>query len=153
MNEFIRGLSLKIDFNKLTESNYWLSPSPFDDSGFWQEIILLVVVLALISIYVHFKYKGLVEHPSLQKIRKGITKSSIYFSILILLWVFMRTQGIYLLSNRLIGASIVLLWLIWLVIIIYYIWRKFSNEYNQELARARKEKYLPKPQNKKRRTL
>lgn len=143
MNNIFNNLFLTIDFEKLSKSNYWLSLSPYEDSGFWQEIILFVIFLSIITVYIFIRYKN-TQFDSLKKIRKGILKSSIFFVIFMLLWVFMRTQGIYLLSNRLIGLSIVIFWLLWIGWILYYRIRKFPLEYFQELDKKRKEKYLPR---------
>lgn len=148
MKEFINDFSLTIDWSKFRESNYWLSPSPYDDSGFWQEIIIFLILLAIYTWIMTRRWKTLTQHPSYQKLRKGLVKSTIMFEVFMLLWVFFRTQSIYLLSNHLIGASIIMLWLIWVGWIAYYRFKIMPKLLLNEIDKMRKEKYLPKSKKK-----
>jgi len=144
MKEFISGISLTIDWSKLTTANYWFSPSPFEDSGFWQEILIFLILLAIFTIIKIRQWNKKKDHESYKKLKIGLRKSTIFIEIFLSLWLFFRTQSIFTLSNRLIGASVILFWLIWIMWILYYRYKKMPSILQSELEYLRKKQYLPK---------
>ncbi len=147
MNDFVKDISLKIDWQKFTNANYWFSPSPFEDSGFWQEMIIFLMILNIFTWTLVFIWRKN-KFKAIKNLKRGFALSTGYITIFLLIWIFFRTQSIFTLSNRLIGLAVILIWLVWIIWIIIYRLRKFPKLYLSELTDIRKEKYLPKQKGK-----
>lgn len=136
-----------VDFSKLLDIRRIFQAAPgasFEFSGeFWIFFGLLFLTGVALRIAVNFK-KNRVSKKLLRKIKN----LALTVSILGFLYLFFRSENIYLFSGRYILAAILLVFIIWAGFIGFYAIFKMPKELEEYKKKEMIKKYLPKKKNK-----
>jgi len=131
------------DFSKLLDLKRIFQAAPGASFEFKEEffiffgaLLLMAIVLRIVMIF----NKNKVTKRLLRKIKN----SALTIAILGLLYLFLRSENIYLFSGRYILIIILLIFIIWAIFIAFYGFFKFPKELEKHKKQILIKKYLPK---------
>jgi hypothetical protein len=136
---------MPFDFAKLIDVNYLTEQPSTGMLFFWPLVIILALLLVVSLICWRLSRRQSAKNIPPYKILINLTCWLGIPSVLGLILLFFRNQGIMYLSWRLWLEILCIVWLGGIVSIIFYIFFKFPKEKRAYELRQLKQKYIPQP--------
>jgi uncharacterized membrane protein YdcZ (DUF606 family) len=138
------------DFSRLKDWQYLSDPYPPTEIAHKNLFLIVAGASILVGFLVWLIIDQLQKKYEIyENIKFRLFYFWLFFGIISSILIFFRLAGVPYFGSRLLVLLFLLSFLIWFILILIYIWRKFPIELAEFKDKLRKERYLPKPKKRK----